>query len=101
MRDEAAIAKGEDTLTVLWDMDKFYDNICIVRLIKEAHRLPQIAGEDRGLQCTHPSRSGGSPHMRLLWRALGGLLVGPHERALHRWLVYVVAEELVGPFWTM
>ena len=39
MRDEAAIAKGEDTLTVLWDMEKFYDNICIVRLIKEAHRL--------------------------------------------------------------
>ena len=35
MRDEVAIAKGEDTLTLLWDMEKFYDNICIIRLIKE------------------------------------------------------------------
>ena len=33
------MAKGEDTLTVLWDMEKFYDNICITRLIREACRL--------------------------------------------------------------
>ena len=39
MRDEAAIARGEDTLTILWDMEKFYDNTCIEKLIHEACRL--------------------------------------------------------------
>ena len=39
MRDEMAIAREEDTLTVLWDMEKIYDNICTVKLIKEACRL--------------------------------------------------------------
>ena len=27
MRDEIAVARGDDTLTVLWDMEKFYDNL--------------------------------------------------------------------------
>ena len=39
LRDEVAIANGDDTLTILWDMEKFYDNICIARLLREACRL--------------------------------------------------------------
>ena len=39
MRFKVAIAKGEDTLSVLWDIEKFYDNMCIVRMIREACRL--------------------------------------------------------------
>ena len=39
MLDEAAIARGENRITFLWDMEKFYDNICIERLVREAERL--------------------------------------------------------------
>ena len=34
-----ALAKGEDTFTIVWDMEKFYDNKCIEKLVQEAWSL--------------------------------------------------------------
>ena len=61
LRDEMAIRLGKDSLVTLWDMEKFYDNIDIATLTKEAASLKyliillslglQMHMAPRGLRC--------------------------------------------------
>ena len=61
LQDEVAVYIGRNTLTTLWDEEKFYDNIDIVQLMDKAEALEyplcilvlglQLHVSPRGLKC--------------------------------------------------
>ena len=63
LQDEVAVYRGRNTLTTLWDEEKFYDNIDILQLINKSKEVEypiaililglQLHMSPRGLKCYH------------------------------------------------